>query len=328
MSRTPTTRLALSKPDPGTSEPYDVSIEHGSNLDKIDAAISATECTNATRPTGADAWDGRIIVESDTNKAYIREDGNWRQIAINTGTQFEMDDDVTITGTLTVSGAITSGTSAVDVQVFTGSGTWTKPANAKSVWARVQAAGGAGGGAEATTTTEMDVGGGGGAGGYAEFWGAASSLAATVTVTIGAAGTGVSGANGNAGVAASFGAHAAANGGGAGQKRGVGAANDYWSAAAAGGAATAGTLQIAGGPGLPGNGNALGTLGMSGVGGTAHLGAGGMPVRNSSVPTGLPGNTGGSYGGGGSGALTSGNSASAQAGGNGAPGVVIVVTYF
>lgn len=117
MSRTPTTRLALSKPDPGTAEPYDASVDLGSNWDKVDAAISATECTSSTRPTGADAWDGRIIIESDTNKAYVREDGNWRQIVINTGTSVPIDDDVSITGTLTVSSS-----ASVNTLTVTGSG--------------------------------------------------------------------------------------------------------------------------------------------------------------------------------------------------------------
>ena len=82
MSRTPTTRLALSKPDPGTNEPYDVSIEHGSNLDKIDGAIGFTVVTSGTRPSGADAWAGRPIRETDTGLLYVRDGvgSAWRQI--------------------------------------------------------------------------------------------------------------------------------------------------------------------------------------------------------------------------------------------------------
>jgi hypothetical protein len=104
MSRSTTTRLLLSKPDPGTGEPYDVSIEHGSNLDKVDGAVGFTPVTAATRPTGADAWDGRPIRETDTGLCYVLdEDGtNWRQILADTGAGFIAQDqliDVRRTGT-------------------------------------------------------------------------------------------------------------------------------------------------------------------------------------------------------------------------------------
>lgn len=91
MTRTPTTRLLLSKPDPGTGEPYDVSIEHGSNLDTIDGAIGFTVCTSATRPTGADAWVGRPIRETDTGLAYICAVAGgsvWRQILADNSVAF------------------------------------------------------------------------------------------------------------------------------------------------------------------------------------------------------------------------------------------------
>lgn len=91
MTRTPTTRLLLSKPDPGTGEPYDVSIEHGSNLDTIDGAIGFTVCTSATRPTGTDAWVGRPIRETDTGLAYICAVAGgsvWRQILADNSVAF------------------------------------------------------------------------------------------------------------------------------------------------------------------------------------------------------------------------------------------------
>lgn len=106
MTRTPTTRLLLSKPDPGTGEPYDVSIEHGTNLDKIDGAIGFTVCTSATRPTGTDAWAGRPIRETDTGLAYICAVAGgsvWRQILADNSAAFLANDqviDVQRTGTL------------------------------------------------------------------------------------------------------------------------------------------------------------------------------------------------------------------------------------
>lgn len=97
-----------------------------------------------------------------------------------------------------------------EVEVFTASGTWTKPAGA--VLVEVIAFGSGGSGASATS------GGGGGGGACATKLLLASQLAATETVTVPAGGAGVSGAGtpGNDGAAAKFGNHVTAGGGGAG----------------------------------------------------------------------------------------------------------------
>lgn len=102
MSRTATTRLALSKPDPGTAEPYDASVDLGSNWDKVDANAGFTVVTSGTRPTGSDAWDGRPIAETDTGLLYVRRSTNWRQLLADTGSGFIAQDqliDVRRTGT-------------------------------------------------------------------------------------------------------------------------------------------------------------------------------------------------------------------------------------
>jgi hypothetical protein len=100
-----------------------------------------------------------------------------------------------------------------NVQRFTASGTWTKPTGARWVRRRVWGGGGAGGGAVAASAAQHSVGAGGGAGGYAETLSPASSLGATVTVTVPAAATGVSGAAGNSGGTVSFGTDTVATGG-------------------------------------------------------------------------------------------------------------------
>ncbi len=85
-----------------------------------------------------------------------------------------------------------------NAQTFTANGTWTKPSGLRAVMVEVVGGGGAGGGAAATTANHTK-GAGGGAGGYARKLWQASEVGSTMTVTVGAGGTGVSGAAGNAG---------------------------------------------------------------------------------------------------------------------------------
>jgi len=114
-----------------------------------------------------------------------------------------------------------------DYQEFTSNGTWTKPANCTMVYVEL-VGGGAGGGSGATNPTANARGGGsggaGGAGLYKLF--NASSLTATVSVTIGAGGVGAAGVslfnaagdNGNSGGNTQFGSYleSGAAGGGLG----------------------------------------------------------------------------------------------------------------
>ena len=85
------------------------------------------------------------------------------------------------------------GSSITDPQInlFTAGGTWTKPAGAQTVFAAaLPGGGGAGSGASGTSGTVLCGGGGGAAGLLAQRQFIAADLPSTVTVTVGAGGTG------------------------------------------------------------------------------------------------------------------------------------------
>lgn len=106
----------------------------------------------------------------------------------------------------------------IDVQTFTGSGTWTKPSgfHAGSM-VLIQAWGGGASGAKGDSANPTR-GGGGGGGAYTEKWMPLSSLGATVTVTIGAGGAAkTTKGDGNSGGDTTFGSHLTAYGGAGGK---------------------------------------------------------------------------------------------------------------
>lgn len=211
----------------------------------------------------------------------------------------------------------------IDNYTATGSDTWEKPAAARMIRVQVQAGGGAGGGAPATST-QTSAGGGGAGGAYGESWLLAAGVDASVTVTVGAGGAGAAGATGGNGGSSSFGSFVTASGGNGGGTVAAGTTNSGVNGADSTAQIVVGDIAIKGGGG--GAAMRLASQGaIGGVGGNSYLGNG---ARGKAITTGsAAGDVGQGYGGGGSGGVN-GSTNVAVAGGDGAPGTVIITTYF
>lgn len=223
---------------------------------------------------------------------------------------------------LYVMGVIGPSTAIPTTSVFTASGTWTRPTGLGHIRAYGVGGGGQGGGCAATGVGQVAEAAGGSAGGYCESVLAASALAATVTVTVGAAGSaGAAGAAGAAGTASTFGAHWSA-GGGSGGGLGAATATNAVADGGAGGAVSGGNvINIVGSEG--GNGRVINLVHvMANHGAASRLGA-----ERNGVATNTAGVAGSLYGSGGSGSRRSASQA-AVAGAAGTAGIVIVEEYY
>lgn len=209
----------------------------------------------------------------------------------------------------------------LNVQVFDtpGSYTYTPTAGTTAVIVEVLGAGGAGGGSAAVDGSHHSTGSGGGGGGYAKSY--LTSGFSGVTVTVGAGGTGISGATGNAGGATFFGSAPSAAGGSGGVTAPVLAFNlGTWQSGGYGGGGFSGNIVSHYGC-IGGDAFLIGSqFESAGKGADSIYGSGGGGAWNADggVATGY------GSGGGGSAGPTS---AGAHTGGNGAPGLVIVYEY-
>ena len=193
------------------------------------------------------------------------------------------------------------------VQVFTASGTWTRPAGITKVVIEVQGAGG-GGGVAPTSYPEYTLGGSGG--GYAKKFIDVSSVTASV-VTVGAAGSGSASPTGAPGADGGDSSWVDTASGGSSTVTGVKGVGGYASyGIVVGGAATGGDINMKGGD--AGWGGQYGTLAGASILGNAG--------KNGYVTSGIS-TAGSGYGAGGGGRYIN------TPASDGAPGIVIVWEY-
>ena len=238
----------------------------------------------------APGTDGNLITyDASGNPAYVAA-GSATQVLTSQGA-----------GSVPVFAAAGGGNTLASVQVFTSSGTWTRPTGVITVMVEVVGGGGGGGGNSSGNTAS----GGGGAGGYArELLDVSSTASATVTVGAGGSG-GSAGGTGSTGGTTSFAALLSATGGVGGTTSNGGEA----------GIGSGGDFNAKGGPGH--QGSAVNAFGGNPMGGNSFFQGGGKAINGTPVGS----VTVGTLGGGGGGV------SSTSAGGAGGSGIVIVTEY-
>jgi len=261
--------------------------------------------------------------------AYDRDTSAWKTLNLR-GSQVQLSYSGNVGLTVTTTGDIQDAASVslrqgklIDVQVFTSSGTWTKPTGTNAI--EVEMCGGGGGGGSVTGTgTGVWAAGGGGAGAYIKYR-VETNIASSYVVTVGSAGAGgTGGGNGGAGtysrIASGLGAAATCNGGAGGTNN---IASGGGGTVTALGADVVDAISMTGQTGHYGLKDTVGSnFGWGGPGASGPLGFGGYLNTNTSQ-NGAPGQ---GYGSGGAGGGTR-NTSATLTGGAGKPGIVIVRSY-
>lgn len=248
-------------------------------------------------------------------------------------------DGTTITATAGVISAVGGGGGTgtlLNVQVFTTSGTYTPTSGTTTVYGEMVGGGGGGGGCASTSGTQSNAGGGGGAGAYQKFkWTSPTSSAITIGAA-GTAGTTVPSAGG-AGGATQVGTSGAIASVGGGSGGGGSTAAHTGPAGSAAGGSGGGSISnsgstllysvVGGGGGAGFLVDSGGLLAIAGAGASTPLGAGAQPIAFGGAGTGFTGATATGFGAGAAGGVCGNSSTFGEAGGAGAPGIVILYEY-
>ncbi len=214
-------------------------------------------------------------------------------------------------------------TQGTNVQVLSsGSGTFTPPSGWQTLKVTVIGGGGQGGGAGSSAASSAAAGGGGGGGTALKWINVSSNSGQTFAYIVGDGGNGSIGSTtGAIGTSSVFGT-VLAFGGSGGTFSATGTTPGIGGNGGVGGSSLNGDVGIKGGGGTYGL-IVSATSAVCGVGGGSVYGHNQPPTINTSAG----GNTGQIYGGGGGGGIQV-NNGGVQLGGFGAPGVIVVETFF
>lgn len=282
------------------------------------------------------ATDTLSVLSKDINaKRYLSNTGTnnnplWSLVNLATG----------VTGNLSINN-FDSGFNAGAGSFLRGDGTWVSPSGALinvtfynsgtgmqytfngTYIVELVGGGGAGGGYSRPGSGSGNTAGGGGAGGYAKFVCTTNGIE---TLTVGAGGTGTNGTGGLGGTTSMTcnGSTISALGGSGGVAGTAGSTTPGVGAGGAGGGTTGAYIGVDGGPGMYGTRESA-TVSAGGAGGDSVFGGG--ADGNICSSTANPGNNAdaAAFGAGGSGACS--GTRTAEVGGNGASGIIIITSY-